>query len=307
MEGYGMSRLVKYIYNSGVFSELFTKFSSSTDKSKRSYLGLTLVVRTTIITLVVAALIPSALHAAIVIDEVQIGVYELREGGIVTGWGFETNVHGSGLESGTVTPEGKSATDLIKDDDADTLDTDTSDNTFSTLALLNSSFPNNLTYTYSVIGVTGDTLEFSISVNLPSLPSGFPDITSPVHLENNVPLNAILEWDCMACSGDHINAAIESVDDFEIKQQYMDVAPGSLNPGPLDTDTTYIASVTLINEIFIEDALNLGAFGIADLRFNSGVDNEIAFTTSTIPIPATLPLLLSGLLGFGLLNRAKRR
>ncbi len=129
--------------------------------------------------------------------------------------------------------------------------------------------------------------------------------TGVVH---NVPLNTILEWECFACTGDHINAAVESFDEtLEVKQGYNIVGPGSLNPGLLNSGTAYFASVTLINEIFIEDALDLGANGIADIRFERCVDNEITFTTSPIPIPAALPLLLSGLLGFGLLGRARRK
>jgi hypothetical protein len=302
-----MSSLFKDSANAGLFSQSLSAFSSLIVKYNQSYLGLIHTVRTTTVAFVIAIFFPSALQAAIVIDEIQIGVSERRQGGVVIGWGFSTNVIGSGVKSGTVTPAGKSTHNLTKEDDDSTLDMDASDNIFTSLALLEASFPDNVTYAYSITGVGGDTLDFSVSLNMPVFPTGFPDIINPNHLANDVPLNALLEWECQACTGDHIDAAVEGDNDFEVKHLYDPVGSGSLNPGVLDPGTTYVASVTLVGEIFIEDGLDLGAYGMADLRFNRSVDNEITFSTAVVPIPAALPLLLSGLIGLGWLGGARRK
>ncbi len=173
------------VNNTDVFSEQLAATLSRVARCKKPCHSHTWVVRTTIIALIVFSFFASPIQAAIIIDEIQIGVYELREGGVVTGWGFETNVHGSGLKSGTVTPAGMSTYALTNEGAPYTLDNDPDDNTFSSLATLEASFPNNVSYSYFIDGVMGDSLSFSVSLSLPALPVGFPDITNPNHLASN--------------------------------------------------------------------------------------------------------------------------
>ena len=220
------------------------------------------------------------------------------------GWGFETNVYGSGLKDGMVTPVGKSAHKLTTEDVPFTLDIGPEDMTFVTLTMLEKVHPDSASYAYAIYCVMGDALNFSVSMNLPAFPIGSPAITNPDQLESDVPLDAVLKWECPACTGDLINASPEGLvdDDSEIDQNNA-VGAGGFDPGMLEPGTFYIFAALLLMEIFSTSTLERGANGIADLNLVRSVSNTNTFSTAPVPLPAALPLLLSSLLGLGFLGR----
>ncbi len=278
------------------------------DKMKRTH-------RAASIALLVFLSHTTLVQAAIHIDEVSIKVVQLRENGVVTGWEFTTGVHGGpGLLGGTITPAGKPTVNMIRDEQDifnplnNLLDLDDDDEFFTTFAMLEDTYPNNVTYTYAIEGFSGDSLSFTVDVDLPEFPVGFPSITNPDHLASGVPLNTILEWECTGCVGDYIDASTEDLPDgdlLDISGTYP-VGSGSFDPGILEQDTAYEFDVTLMTVSFTEDALDLGANGIADLRLERGVSNiHIYSTASAVPVPAALWLFGSGLVG--LIGYSKRK
>ncbi len=260
------------------------------------------------VALMMLLLPPTPSLAAIFITDMDVSVIEFREGGAVTGWGFGTNVHGSGLLSGTVTPAGMTAHNLTTEGAPTTLDIDSDDELFSTLAMLEGVYPDNVSYSYTINGTDGYTLTFSIYVDLPEFPMGFPSITNPDHLASGVPLNTVLEWECTGCDGHYIEADTESLPDDDILdfEGIYAVGSGSHDPGTLEPGTSYESEVELITKTFVEDALDLGVNGLVDLSLGRAVvDTHIYSTASVVPVPAAVWLFGSGLVG--LIGYSKRK
>lgn len=188
---------------------------------------------------VILMMLPVDSDAALDIDTITLGVTEYRFGGVPDSdpYGFWGRVAGDDITAVTLTTPGGVVYDLeawstnqyhwrVGFDDL-------------TLVQLQKRFPNG-DYTFTLNGTVSVTLTHN-----PTPPTGFANITNPVHNAINVSLNPTFTWDDCSAYGDALMTAVAEEGDIIDLVWLGDISETSWTVGPLNPGVLHWLEVSV--------------------------------------------------------------
>ena len=212
--------------------------------------------------------LPANLGLALDIHNITIGVAEYRTDGVSSSAPYEfwAKALGDDITQVRMTTPGGAVYSL---EAWDQYNWGLSIEDYTTLASLRAVFPTgNYTFTFN-----GGTDSVTLDHN-PTAPTGFANITYPVHDSNDVPLNPTLTWDDCTGYGSALTIALAG----EV-EMFADIALTSLAPVvPLEPGRHYAPEVSVFTGSTPSgrQSNNSDAFDYYDLFENC---NEVLFTT----------------------------
>ena len=257
--------------------------------------------------------------AALDVGDIEIVQGSARTDGTIMGWFFEISVEGTGLKNGCVFWNQHLAGDNISGNDWEPFTT-SADNaearyyaTFASQAALEAVHPTSNRYDIFVNPTkpSPTTADFTDRVNLgftASRPSGFADITYPLHNATGVPLNPTYTWDNVDGFGEALGMfVVDTAADDEVHQNIPDndMTRMTWQPGLLAPSTHYRLEVGVGDLTAGDNQILTMLTGDPFEVLRAYVDvNHVEF--DTIPEPSTVAFVGTGLLVCIGLRRRRR-